>query len=67
MYVNVAGVCWQQKPTDVCEDGTINLLLVSNGAVMTGGRVVDRTDRQKETGAQDGSPRSQSQPKQTHH
>lgn len=43
MYVNVVGVCWQQKHTDVCEDGTINLLLVSNGAVITGGRVVGRT------------------------
>lgn len=43
MYVNVVGVCWQQEHTDVCEDGTINLLLVSNGAVITGGRVVDRT------------------------
>lgn len=43
MYVNAVGVCWQQKHTDVGADVTINLLLVSSGAVITGGRVFDRT------------------------
>lgn len=43
--MNAVGVCWQQKHTDVCEDGTINLPLASNGAVITGGRAVDRTLR----------------------
>lgn len=78
MYVNVVGVCWQQKHSDVCEDGSINFLLVSNGAVITGGRVVNRTlriitDRQKENvpwtllKQEDRSPLSQYRLKQTHH